>query len=112
MEKSYINFLMEGNEGETFRNVVDNLDESDFEDSANEYFKYKTKKKKMEKSKCESCVHRVYTNKGEVKDLAKVVYKIRGEEETWLPQVTGSLCKLTSCFMLNIEECDSFVVIK
>ncbi len=39
--KTYINFLKEGVEGYSFRAVVDNLDEEDFESAAEAYHEYR-----------------------------------------------------------------------
>lgn len=46
--KTYIDFLMEGVEGYSFREVVDNIDADQFEDAAEAYHEYRMEQYKNE----------------------------------------------------------------
>ncbi|MBP6566077.1 MAG: hypothetical protein KA270_02855 [Saprospiraceae bacterium] len=46
--KTYVDFLMEGVEGYTFREVVDNIDADQFEDAAEAYHEYRMEQYKKD----------------------------------------------------------------
>ncbi|MFZ1704410.1 MAG: hypothetical protein WAT79_08680 [Saprospiraceae bacterium] len=75
--KTYVDFLMEGVEGYTFREVVDNIDADQFEDAAEAYHQYKTKLSK-ESNIVGHHIH--YDLKGHHK-IVTIIYNIGGAYE-------------------------------
>jgi hypothetical protein len=78
--KKYSYFLKDGNEGFSFRDVVDNLDEQQFEDAADEYCKYKFRNKQNRLLKKDINLL-VLLIKGEINWLNSAIKSIKGRED-------------------------------
>jgi len=74
--KKFEDYLKEGNEGENFRNVVENLDKAEFEQAALEFAKeyHKQELVKLNLSELKTSINKAKT----IRELRKIAEKMYG----------------------------------